>query len=347
MNTRASSNSVAYVTSEVPGYQSTVNPLNVDNEEAIVVRRDVVISTQTILHQILQDKSLSPALKSQIIVPLQQLINKSGVLPAPYDLDGVTISGTRMASGGFADIYQGNFHGQLLCVKVIRAAKHTQDVVRKNTLNEAVLCGSLSHPNIVPFLGVYFKRNAPSLVFLWMKYGDLVTYLKQYPLASRVRLLYDVALGLQYLHKMSIVHGDIKGANILVNESGRALICDFGLASILPSSGGTVMYQAPEIFKQESFNTKETDVYAFGCLAYEVFADKPPFAKLTAHLIISKVMHGHRPKRPHNSSATWNAWGLTEDIWALIKMCWKADPASRPTVDEAIWRLEQALPGDV
>ncbi|KAG6806402.1 hypothetical protein H0H92_011464, partial [Tricholoma furcatifolium] len=147
--------------------------------------------------------------------------------------------------------------------------------------------------------------------------------------------LYDVALGLQYLHEGSIVHGDLKGANILVSDSGRALI--------FPSSGGTVMYQAPEIFDKEAYNTKETDIYAFGCLAYEVFTCKPPFADLRAPAIAMKVMYGYRPERPPNSSPSWNPWGLTEHIWTLIERCWEATPARRPTIDLVIQRLELAL----
>ncbi|KAG6825508.1 hypothetical protein H0H92_003435 [Tricholoma furcatifolium] len=337
-----SSDSCAYV----PGHQSTVRPTTVDGEH-LLVPRNVIIGTQTILHQVLQDKSLSPTLESEIIVASQQLVKASGVLLARYDLDGVTIFGTRLASGGFADIYQGNFQGQLVCVKVIRPAKNTQDDVRKTTLNEAVLCGSLSHPNIVPFLGVYFKGNAPSLVFLWMGNGNLVSYLEKFPLANRVRLFYDVGLGLQYLHERSIVHGDLKGTNILVNNSGRALIGDFGLASILPSSGGTVMYQAPEIFREEAYNTKETDIYALGCLGYEIFVGNTPFVNFAPHLIASKVIYGYRPERPYPSSPSWNVWGLTENIWTVIEMCWEATPARRPTIDAVIYRLEHALPEDV
>ncbi|KAG6807779.1 hypothetical protein H0H92_006423 [Tricholoma furcatifolium] len=131
----------------------------------------------------------------------------------------------------------------------------------------------------------------------------------------------------------------------------RAALCvtvaSIQSGTVLPSSGGTVMYKAPEIFKEESFNTKETDVYAFGCLAYEAFTGKPPFAKFTAHLIISKVMHGHRPKRPPNSSSSWNAWGLTEHIWMLIQRCWEETAARRPMIDAVIHRLEQALPEDI
>ncbi|KAG6807802.1 hypothetical protein H0H92_006368 [Tricholoma furcatifolium] len=332
----------------VPGHQSTAKPTAVNNGE-VLVPRNVLTCTQTTLDQVLQDmQNISPILESKVIVALQQLVKGSGFLPARYTLDGVTISDTReVVSGGFADIYRGNVRGQLVCVKVIRPAGNTQDDVRKGFMDEAILCGSLSHPNIVPLLGVYFKGTTQWLVYPWMKNGDLVLYLKRYPLSSRAQLLHDVTLGLRYLHERSIIHGDLKGVNVLVDDSGKALIADFGLASISPSSGGTLMYKAPEILDPEAYNTKESDVYAFGCLAYEVFAGKPPFGNLTAHLIVRKVMHGHRPKRPSDSSPSWNAWGLTEDIWALIERCWKADPATRPTIDVVMQFLEQAFSGDV
>ncbi|KAG6806146.1 hypothetical protein H0H92_012514, partial [Tricholoma furcatifolium] len=74
-----------------------------------------------------------------------------------------------------------------------------------------------------------------------------------------------------------------------------------------------------------------------------VFTGKPPFANFTAPLIASKVVYGYRPKRPPNSCLSWNAWGLTEDLWTLIEMCWEATPDGRPTIDLVIQRLEQAL----
>ncbi|KAG6827435.1 hypothetical protein H0H92_011814 [Tricholoma furcatifolium] len=357
MNILPSSNSDAYVT-PVPGH-----PTNVDNGEDLLAPRNVLTSTQTTLDQVIQvgyfgyshiplidlyskDTNSSPAVQSLIIVALQQLVKATGVLPARYVINDVTSSGVVEARGGFADVYRGNSQGKVVCIKVNRFARDTQNRVRTNILIEAVLCGSLSHPNIVPLFGVYIEGITLSLVYPWMENGDLVMYLQQHPLSSRVQLLSDVALGLGYLHERSIVHGDLKGVNILVNDSGRALIADFGLASILPSSGGTLMYKAPEILDPVAYNTKETDIYALGCVAYEVFAGKPPFANLRPHLIVIKVMDGHRPERP-DASPSWNVWGLTEDVWALIERCWHADPASRPAIDAVIQCLKHALPPDM
>ncbi|KAG6823173.1 hypothetical protein H0H92_011165, partial [Tricholoma furcatifolium] len=145
----------------------------------------------------------------------------------------------------------------------------------------------------------------------------------------------------------SIVHGDLKGPNILVNDSGRAVIADFGMASILPSRGGTINYTAPEILEQGAFNRKETDMYASACVGYEIFVGKTPFANLTPWLIAQMVLAGYRPGRPSNSSPSWNAWGLTENIWALFVMCWAADPSKRPTIDVALQRLVQAPSEDM
>ncbi|KAG6808400.1 hypothetical protein H0H92_004276 [Tricholoma furcatifolium] len=324
-------------------HDAYVIEVEVDNDED---QGRPVVATQTADNQGLQDaKGLWPALESETNVQLQQQVEESGALPACYVIEDLKIPGIVEDSGGCADVSRGIYQGEEVCVKENRCTKNTQNKVREKTLNEAVLCGNLSHPNIVPFLGVCFKGITPLLVYKWMKRGNIISYLKKYPRASRVHLLHGVALGVKHMHERSIVHGDIKGANILVDDSGKALIGDFGFASILPSSGGTVMYQAPEIFKQESYNTKETDIYAFGCLAYEIFVGKPPFANFAAPLVIMKVMDGQRPKRPSNSNPSWNAWGLTDHIWTLIVMCWDADPAKRPTIEMVIQRLEQVLHG--
>ncbi|KAG6824528.1 hypothetical protein H0H92_006592 [Tricholoma furcatifolium] len=61
---------------------------------------------------------------------------------------------------------------------------------------------------------------------------------------------------------------------------------------------------------------------------------------------MNMVLKGHRPKRPSSSSPSWNVGGLTDEIWALIEACWKADPMDRPAIDMIIQRLERALSDD-
>ncbi|KAG6826417.1 hypothetical protein H0H92_015863 [Tricholoma furcatifolium] len=321
----------------------------VDNEEAherlLLSRKVVTQSGLDVVLQYFKDTKLLSPTSGSLIVVVQQLVKETGGLPARFDLGDVTVSGLAKARGGSADIYQGYIQGKNVCIKKIRRTKDTLDKVSENISNEVILCGYLpAHPNILSLLGVYRERDIHSLVYPWMENGDLTLYLKRCPDSNRIQLLHDVSLGLQFLHERSIVHGDLKGTNILVDDSERACIADFGLSSILPSQGGTPYCQAPELLLGE-YNTKASDIYAFGCLAYEVFAGKQPFTEtFNRSLVMIKVLEGHRPKRPDNSPI-WNTWGLTrtDDLWTMIEDGWKANPAERPAIESVIQTLERAL----
>ena len=125
--------------------------------------------------------------------------------------------------------------------------------------------------------GAYWSVKLPSI----HDDAHLMTWLLQ---------ILDVLSGLSYLHKNNIVHGDIKGANVLVDSQGRACLADLGLSRLIDTQidtwtsiqstiapWGTLLWQAPELLKaqledQEHLPAPTTfsDIYAFGCLAYEV-----------------------------------------------------------------------------
>ncbi|KAJ7738434.1 kinase-like domain-containing protein, partial [Mycena olivaceomarginata] len=156
-----------------------------------------------------------------------------------------------------------------------------------------------------------------------------------------------VATGLEYLHRKHIVHGDLKGqlqSNILVTPSGRACIADFGLASIADASsfnltlssqsnrGGTLRYQAPELFSDQHSNHFGSDVYAFACVGYEILTGKVPFFEISADgAIILKVMQGVRPSRLPIISPV--------ELWLLLDDCWSQDPKGRPAMTAIHQRL--------
>ncbi|KXN83511.1 Mitogen-activated protein kinase kinase kinase 3 [Leucoagaricus sp. SymC.cos] len=96
---------------------------------------------------------------------------------------------------------------------------------------------------------------------------------------SGIRELHDVISGLEYLHDFGIVHADLKAKNVLVSESKRAVLADFGASRIseaLPTTSvngatGTPYWMAPELLIEEgSSPSRESDVWSFGCLCYEV-----------------------------------------------------------------------------
>src|SRR5690606_13142368 len=119
---------------------------------------------------------------------------------------------------------------------------------------------------------------------------------KQLPVGEAIRLAREVAEALAYAHKRGIVHRDIKPANILINE-GHALVADFGIAratggdaKALTQTGlaiGTPLYMSPEQSSGEPNIDGRSDVYALGCVLYEMLAGEPPFTGPTAQAIIS------------------------------------------------------------
>ncbi|KDQ50042.1 hypothetical protein JAAARDRAFT_142635, partial [Jaapia argillacea MUCL 33604] len=145
----------------------------------------------------------------------------------------------------------------------------------------------LRHPNIVEFYG-YNYSSAPMFLLSSLKEeGDALTFLLSNPDANRAKPLYDVSLGLQYLHSHSIVHADLKALNILVDKHGIACLCDFGLSlvrmhttsntsnSINSGGQGTLRWMAPEQM-DGGRATLKSDIYSFGMTIYEASCIQQP-----------------------------------------------------------------------
>ncbi|EEB91416.1 hypothetical protein MPER_10225, partial [Moniliophthora perniciosa FA553] len=107
-------------------------------------------------------------------------------------------------------------------------------------LREAIVWRQLRHPNILPCLGLYYLDRSQERICLvspWMENGNLVQFLRDSPRDSgnHLQLMHDIASGLSHLHGLKIIHGDLKGLNILVTQSHRACIADFGLSHVADS----------------------------------------------------------------------------------------------------------------
>ncbi|KAG6898447.1 hypothetical protein C0993_006830 [Termitomyces sp. T159_Od127] len=191
-----------------------------------------------------------------------------------------------------------------------------------------------------------------------MKNGNISKYLKDNPQALRLSLAVDVARGLYYLHDKGIIHGDLKGSNVLVDDAGTARVADFGISSIsdpqiltltshsgAASKGGTVRWQAPELIAmQDDFvmrNGKPSDVYAWACVCYEIFTGRVPLDHLAneAAVMYHVAVKGVRPSPPPSSSPPWKSWGLTVQIWSIMEECWKTEPGDRPTMSFVLDQL--------
>ncbi|KAJ7133702.1 kinase-like domain-containing protein, partial [Mycena crocata] len=255
--------------------------------------------------------------------------------------------------GTFGDIFKGDLHGRTVSIKRMRVSKPADFEKRfKEFVCEAVIWRQFSHPNILPFFGLYTIEQRLCLVSPWMENGNIQGFLRTAPKSvDRHSLILNVALGLRYLHnEQRVVHGDLKAVNILVTPSRRACIADFGVSSVVASfptmtstgtQRGTTRYQAPELFNDGSKNGFESDVYAFGCVCYEILTEKIPFYEVKKNIAVAlKVQKGERPSRP---ASCWKAAvdGSNRDshIWQLLQECWSYEPATRPTAAQIVNRL--------
>ncbi|KAJ8094292.1 Rho guanine nucleotide exchange factor [Marasmius tenuissimus] len=279
------------------------------------------------------------------------LSKSSGLYPKCLTLKNVDKLGERpVAGGGFGDVWKGRVADQPVCLKVVRVfTKSDVGQLVKEYMREAIVWQQLRHPNLLPFLGIYhLSENELCLVSPWMERGNLVTYLQNTPReeVDHLSLASDVASGLAHLHDRKIVHGDIKGLNVLITPELRASIGDFGLSHVADSqelklaisltshSRGTTRWQAPELMDPELsyVSTAQSDMFAYGCVCYEIFsAGLAPFYDLKdVAVVLAVFVHRRQPSRPA---------GLDDDIWEFMTSYWNRDPSLRPTATDTLARI--------
>ncbi|THU98418.1 kinase-like protein, partial [Dendrothele bispora CBS 962.96] len=208
---------------------------------------------------------------------------------------------------------------------------------------EVTIWKSLNHRNILPFVGVSLKLFTPSfcMVSPWMNNGHVMSFLKKRPDYNRLTVIYEVVEGVNYLHSLDppVVHGDIKGSNILVTDDCVCCLADFGLAAVSESHafsttstnpGGTTRWLPPECFLPNQYPDcpkLARDIYSFGCTVLEIISGREPFSQpwLTDVAVMTAVVRGERPQRPEG-----NPW-CTDTLWTLIERCWAQEAVSRPS----------------
>ncbi|KAK1230558.1 hypothetical protein PQX77_006358 [Marasmius sp. AFHP31] len=296
-----------------------------------------------LLQLLIDHPDLSDHLRSKICSTMLHISKKTGFHPKCLVIENVEVVEKHpVDGGGYADMWKGRLGKSLVCLKILRIFKEPEvQQVLKECNPEAVLWKQLRHPNVLPFLGVFLDTSGrPCLVSPWMENGNLTQYIESADPAfsQRVLLAFDVASGLAYLHEKSIVHGDLKGLNVLITPDLRACISNFGLSIVAETSlrfsntssafsGGTTQYQAPEVVRLNiSKPTKESDVYSYGCVAYEVKRDIA---------VGPCIMNGARPERPTDIPNLQ----MSDELWTVMEECWKTEPPERPSAGDLRARL--------
>jgi mitogen-activated protein kinase kinase kinase len=245
--------------------------------------------------------------------------------------DSKWMKGALIGQGSFGSVYLAlhTVTGELLAVKQVEApspsASGPNDQKKKSMIDalkrEISLLRDLQHPNIVQYLGASSSDSHLNIFLEYVPGGSVQTMLNSYG-ALREPLIRNfvrqIVTGLSYLHNRDIIHRDIKGANILVDNKGGIKISDFGISKKIeasnilggaanaknrPSLQGSVFWMAPEVVKQTSY-TRKADIWSLGCLVIEMMTGTHPVPDCSQLQAIFKIGGGKiSPTIPDHASA--------------------------------------------
>lgn len=270
--------------------------------------------------------------------------------------DSKWMKGALIGQGSFGSVYLA-LHavtGELLAVKQVETpspgASGQNDARKKGMIDalkrEISLLRDLQHPNIVQYLGCSSTVDHLNIFLEYVPGGSVQTMLNSYG-ALREPLIRSfvrqIVTGLAYLHGREIIHRDIKGANILVDNKGGIKISDFGISKKMeasnllngpgnnknrPSLQGSVFWMAPEVVKQTSY-TRKADIWSLGCLVVEMMTGTHPFPDCSQLQAIFKIGGAKiSPTIPKEAS---------NDAKIFLSQTFEVEQSKRPSADELLF----------
>ncbi|KAK0447535.1 kinase-like domain-containing protein [Armillaria borealis] len=254
--------------------------------------------------------------------------------------------------GGYADIWRGRIEGDgpetLVCLKVIRSfTRNSAEEIQKKIEalgHEALIWRNLSHPCILPFLGITKKvfEGKICLVSPWMKNRNINVFLEENPDHDRLTAILEIARGLEYLHSLTppVVHGDIRGNNIIVTDEQHCCISDFGLTLAVQTDTpkeakhiGCLNWTPPEIIEPKLFDysyATRRDIYSFGCTVFEIYSGRNPFYE---HKYPGAIMRRIINPRSGKDSLLEKPRNAPDGLWMIVTDCLAYQAKDRPPAD--------------
>lgn len=270
----------------------------------------------------------------------------------------ILIRKQKSIAGAFGTVMRGYTYAKgIVRVYALKACRGNKIMPR-----EYEIWKSLAHRNVLPLLGVVdtYVSGARQRIFVspYQHKGDLARYLKSTQPGNRrlLRLMTDVAAGLQYLHDVkAIVHGDIKAENILISRIDIAVLADFGLSTYVAPSRQetayevrqvyTLAYGAPEILDDTAEDpsapgvirskTKMSDMFAYGVLLYHTYTNGLGRSQRDRIQLMVNMYDGRFPPRPVGGKVM-----VCDDLWSICTRCWAKAPLQRPPIAMVLKELE-------
>ncbi|XP_068103801.1 uncharacterized protein [Hyperolius riggenbachi] len=222
-------------------------------------------------------------------------------------------------------------------VKKIKVDALTQTRSKESLLQEAIIMGKVVHPNVV-MCHEYFCDPDAEYVFIIQDYcdgGTLDDHIKQrkgvlLPEDTIMDWFIQLTLAVQHIHSLKVLHRDIKTSNVFLTKKGRIRLGDFGISKIMCNTMdmantciGTPYYLSPELCQDIPYSSK-SDIWALGCVLYEMCALKPAFNATNLISLFYKIVKGEYAPLPDCYSS---------NLHLLVKSILDKCPDSRPSTN--------------
>ncbi|KAJ3063295.1 hypothetical protein HDU98_000878, partial [Podochytrium sp. JEL0797] len=252
---------------------------------------------------------------------------------------------TKLGTGGFGVVFAGQWRTNRVAVKYALGMDTAKN--QRMFRHEVSVWFRLDHPNIVKLWGISTCPLERELVMVIQRmetsvYRRIYDEVNSPSFEQRVQWLLETADALQFLHeqKPPLIHADLKPDNILIDNTGRACVSDFGLARVQQLSTsytinayGALVYAPPESFILGNRATTKHDTYCFGMTMFETLGTSAPFFGETQARVPQWVTEGLRPSRPMDPA-------IPEYCWELIVKCWDQDPVVRPSFGQVFDEIQ-------
>jgi serine/threonine protein kinase len=259
--------------------------------------------------------------------------------------------GALIAEGGAGRVFEGRHRatGEAVAIKLLTTGGKPGQ--RAAFQREAHAMARFDHPHLLPVYEYgHTLEGQPFMVMPLAEHGDLHRYVKRLDWVTAGTILVQVLEGLAHAHAHGVVHCDLKPENVLLRSAQggvRAQLADFGIAQALRNTAdsgsirGTPHYMAPEQLIETALIGPTTDIYALGCITYELTARSLPFEGATP-LAIGTAQVSQTP-------APWeDATGAPAGLEQWIMRCLAKEPRARwPGAAEALAALRPLIPRGV
>ncbi|GAA6011148.1 hypothetical protein JCM10207_005513 [Rhodosporidiobolus poonsookiae] len=241
-----------------------------------------------------------------------------------------------VGKGAYGGVYKGihNDSGTIVALKVIDLDTPDDDIseIQKEVALLSELRDAARH-NITLYHGCYVHNTELWIAMDFASGGSIRTLMKSGPIEEKYAALIirEVLVALAFLHRQGIIHRDVKAANILLTQTGKILLCDFGVAAHLQNNSkrstftGTPLWMAPEVITDGKMYDTKADIWSLGITLYEIATGNPPYFGMEPLRACALIP---RSTPPRLEGGSWS-----QNMRDFLASCLQVDPTNRPTAE--------------